>query len=68
MTGLSQALKDIEKYLDIEGIRNIKVEYGTETDYKTSKSVTLTFSSKDYKFMTVITRINSENKKRDKIY
>mgnify|MGYP003140818219 CR=1 FL=1 len=61
MTGLSQALKDIEKYLDIEGIRNIKVEYGTETDYKTSKSVTLTFSSKDYKFMTVITRINSEN-------
>ena len=61
MTGLSQALKDIEKYLDIEGIRNIIVEYGTETDYKTSKSVTLTFSSKDYKFMTVITRINSEN-------
>ena len=61
MTGLSQALKDIEKYLDIEGIRNIKVEYGTETDYKTRKSVTLTFSSKDYKFMTVITRINSEN-------
>ena len=61
MTGLSQALKDIEKYLDIEGIRNIKVEYGTETDYKTSKSVTLTFNSKDYKFMTAITRINSEN-------
>ena len=62
MTGLSQALTDIENYLGVNGVRNIKVEYGTETNYKTSKSVTLTFDSNDHNFMVVVTRINSENK------
>jgi len=62
MTALSQALKDIESYLGVNGVRNIKVEYGTETNYKTSKSVTLTFDSNDHNFMVAVTRINSENK------
>ena len=62
MTALSQALTDIENYLGVNGARNIKVEYGTETNYKTSKSVTLTFDSNDHNFMVVVTRINSENK------
>ena len=61
MTALSQALTDIENYLGVNGARNIKVEYGTETNYKTSKSVTLTFDSNDHNFMVVVTRINSEN-------
>ena len=62
MTALSQALTDIENYLGVNGARNIKVEYGTETNYKTSKSVTLTFNSNDHDFMVVVTRVNSENK------
>ena len=62
MTALSQALTDIQEYLEVDGIKNIKVEYGTETNYKTSKSVTLTFNSKDHNFMATITRVNSENK------
>ena len=62
MTALSQALTDIQAYLEVDGVKNIKVEYGTETNYKTSKSVTLTFNSNDNEFMVVVTRINSENK------
>ena len=62
MTALSQALTDIQAYLEVGGVKNIKVEYGTETNYKTSKSVTLTFNSNDNEFMVVVTRINSENK------
>ena len=62
MTALSQALTDIQAYLEVDGVKNIKVEYGTETNYKTSKSVTLTFNSNDNDFMVVVTRINSENK------
>ena len=62
MTALSQALTDIQEYLEVDGIKNIKVEYGTETNYKTSKSVTLTFNSNDHDFMVTITRVNSENK------
>ena len=42
MTALSQALEDVKNYLGINGVRNIKVEYGTETSIKTSKSVTIT--------------------------
>ena len=62
MTALSQALTDIQAYLEVGGVKNIKVEYGTETNYKKSKSVTLTFKSDDHDFMVVVTRINSENK------
>ena len=62
MTALSQALEYVKNYLGINGVRNLKVEYGTETNYKTSKSVTLTFDSNDHNFMVVVTRINSENK------
>ena len=62
MTALSQALTDIENYLGVNGARNIKVEYGTETNYKTSKSVTLKFNSNNHDFMVAITRVNSENK------
>ena len=62
MTALSKALEDVKNYLGINGVRNLKVEYGTETNYRTSKSVTLTFNSNDNDFMVVVTRINSENK------
>ena len=64
MTALSQALEDVKKYLDINGVRNIKVEYGTETDYKTSKSVTITFQSEESDVMVAVTKVivrNSEN-------
>ena len=63
MTALSQALEDVKKYLDINGVRNIKVEYGTETDYKTSKSVTITFDSKDYNLLVNVVRINENREK-----
>ena len=62
MTALSQALTDIQAYLEVDGVKNIKVEYGTETNYKTSKSVTLKFNSNGHDFMVAITRVNSENK------
>ena len=64
MTALSQALEDVKNYLGINGVRNIKVEYGTETDYKTSKSITITFQSEENDVMVNITKVimrNSEN-------
>ena len=67
MTALSQALEDVKKYLDINGVRNIKVEYGTETDYKTSKSVTITFQSEESDVMVAVTKVivrNSENSEK----
>ena len=67
MTALSQALEDVKKYLDINGVRNIKVEYGTETDYKTSKSITITFQSEENDVMVNITKVimrNSENNEK----
>ena len=67
MTALSQALEDVKKYLDINGVRNIKVEYGTETDYKTSKSVTITFQSEESDVMVAVTKVivrNSENNEK----
>tara|TARA_R100000808_G_scaffold2069_1_gene8765 strand:+ start:428 stop:631 length:204 start_codon:yes stop_codon:yes gene_type:complete len=67
MTALSQALTDVENYLEINGVRNVKVEYGTETDYKTSKSVTITFQSGDNNYMVAITKVpmrKSENNEK----
>ena len=64
MTALSQALEDVKNYLGINGVRNIKVEYGTETNYKTSKSVTITFESEESDVMVAVTKVivrNSEN-------
>jgi len=64
MTALSQALEDVKNYLGINGVRNIKVEYGTETSIKTSKSVTITFQSEESDVMVAVTKVivrNSEN-------
>jgi len=64
MTALSQALEDAKNYLGINGVRNIKVEYGTETSIKTSKSVTITFQSEESDVMVTVTKVivrNSEN-------
>ena len=67
MTALSQALEDVKNYLGINGVRNLKVEYGTETNYKTSKSVTITFESDEANFMLTVTKVpmrKSENSKK----
>ena len=67
MTALSQALEDAKNYLGINGVRNIKVEYGTETSIKTSKSVTITFQSGDNNYMVAITKVpmrKSENNEK----
>ena len=67
MTALSQALEDVKNYLGINGVRNIKVAYGTETDYKTSKSVTITFKSEESDVMVAVTKVivrNSENNEK----
>ena len=55
MTAISQALSDIEKYLEIDGVRNIKVDY-FDIDDDSYKSVRLTFNSKDFEYESVITR------------
>ena len=67
MTALSQALEDVKNYLGINGVRNIKVEYGTETSIKTSKSVTITFQSEESDVMVTVTKVivrNSENSEK----
>jgi hypothetical protein len=67
MTALSQALEDVKNYLGINGVRNIKVEYGTETSIKTSKSVTITFQSEESDVMVAVTKVivrNSENSEK----
>ena len=67
MTALSQALEDVKNYLGINGVRNIKVEYGTETSIKTSKSVTITFQSEESDVMVAVTKVivrNSENNEK----
>ena len=67
MTALSQALEDVKNYLGINGVRNIKVAYGTETDYQTSKSVTITFQSEESDVMVAVTKVivrNSENNEK----
>ena len=64
MTALSQALEDVKNYLKINEVRNIKVGYGDETPYKTSKSVTITFQSEESDVMVAVTKVivrNSEN-------
>ena len=65
MTALSQALEDVKKYLDINGVRNIKVKYGTETDYKTSKSVTITFQSGENDVMVNVVNVPMRNSEND---
>ena len=66
MTALSQAFTDVENYLEINGVRNVKVEYGTETDYKTSRSVTITFQSGENNYMTTVTKVPMRNSENDK--
>ena len=61
MTGLSQALADIQKYLNIKNVKNINVDYDTvlfdeEINNKT-KSVELTFNNKKHGYVITITRI-----------
>ena len=65
MTALSQALEDVKNYLGINGVRNIKVEYGTETDYKTSKSVTITFQSGENDVMVNVVNVPMRNSEND---
>ena len=65
MTALSQALEDVKNYLDINGVRNIKVEYGTETSIKTSKSVTITFQSEESDVMVAVTKVIVRNDEND---
>ena len=65
MTALSQALEDVKSYLDINGVRNIKVEYGTETSIKTSKSVTITFQSEESDVMVAVTKVIVRNDEND---
>ena len=55
MTAISQALEDIKKYLEIDGIRNIKVKYDTNDD--NYKEVRLTFNSEEAGYQIVITKI-----------
>ena len=55
MTAISQALEDIKKYLEIKGVRNIKVDYFDVND-DSYKSVRLTFNSEDFEYESVITR------------
>ena len=55
MTAISQALEDIKKYLEIDGIRNIKVKYDTNDD--SYKEVRLTFNSEKAGYQVVITKI-----------
>ena len=67
MTALSQALEDVKNYLKINEVRKVKVEYGTETDYKTSRSATITFESDEANFMLTVTKVpmrKSENSKK----
>ena len=65
MTALSQALEDVKNYLGINGVRNIKVEYGTETSIKTSKSVTITFESEESDVMVAVTKVIVRNDEND---
>ena len=62
MKAISEALTDIKKYLEIEETKDIKVEYGTETNYKRSKSVTLTFKDEGHEFMITFTKVDNENR------
>ena len=61
MTGLSQALQDIRKFLNIKNAKNIEVDYDVvlldeEMDKKT-KSVELTFNNKKHGYIATITRV-----------
>ena len=56
MTAISQALNDIQKYLEIDGIRKIKVNYDvTDENYK---EVRLTFDSNEAGYQVVVTKIS----------
>ena len=65
MTALSQALEDVKNYLKINEVRNIKVGYGDETPYKTSKSVTITLQSGENDIMIVVTKVPMRNSEND---
>ena len=55
MTAISQALNDIEKYLEIDDVKDVKVTYDvTMEDYK---EVRLTFKSNGAGFQVVATKI-----------
>ena len=56
MTAISQALNDIQKYLEIDDAKDVKVTYDvTDEDYK---EVRLTFKSKESGFQVVVTKIS----------
>tara|TARA_A100001011_G_C14287413_1_gene834465 strand:+ start:1484 stop:1717 length:234 start_codon:yes stop_codon:yes gene_type:complete len=63
MTAISQALKDIKEYLEIEGAQKIKVRYGIKqiNDYKESKNVLLTFEDKECDFVISVSKINKKD-------
>ena len=56
MTAISQALNDIQKYLEIDDAKDVKVIYDvTNEDYK---EVRLTFTSNGAGFQVVATKID----------
>ena len=63
MTAISQALKDIKEYLEIERAEKIKVRYGIKqiNDYKGGKNVLLTFEDKECDFVISVSKINKKD-------
>jgi len=56
MTAISQALNDIQKYLEIDSVKGVKVTYDvTKEDYK---EVRLTFADNEAGYQVVITKIS----------
>jgi len=56
MTAISQALNDIQKYLEIDDVKGVKVTYDVaKEDYK---EVRLTFSDNEAGYQVVITKIS----------
>ena len=56
MTPISQALNDIQKYLEIDDVKGVKVTYDvTSEDYK---EVRLTFTDNEAGYQVVITKIS----------
>ena len=56
MTSISQALNDIQKYLEIDNAKDVKVIYDvTDENYK---EVRLTFTSSGAGFQVVATKID----------
>jgi|TARA_R100000482_G_C5063297_1_gene118094 hypothetical protein len=56
MTSISQALNDIQKYLEIDDVKDVRVTYDvTDENYK---EVRLTFTSNGAGFQVVATKIS----------